>query len=168
MALIKDSVLESEIFEDALRQVCFFFQIEKLYEDQVSAMKSVLKGDDVFFCASTGYGKSIVFQCIPLLTDILLDQAIGTSTVIVICPLVSLMHDQVRKMNDLGITAAAVFKEQDEEVLDNVLDGNYSLVFTSPESMLATKRWEKILKSQSFMEDCVCIAIDEAHCISQW
>ena len=169
MALIKDSALEGAIFEDALRQVCFFFQIEKLYEDQVSAIKSVLKGDDVFFCDvffRTGYGKSIVFQCIPLLTDILLDQAIGTSTAIVICPLVSLMHDQVRKMNDLGITAAAVFKEQD--VLDNILDGNYSLVFTSPESMLATKRWEKILKSQSFVEDCVCIAIDEAHCISQW
>ena len=47
MALIKDPVLESEIFEDALRQVCFFFQIEKLYEDQVSAIKSVLKGDGV-------------------------------------------------------------------------------------------------------------------------
>ena len=88
-----------------------------------------------------------MFQCIPLLTDILLDQAIGTSTVIVICPLVSLTHDQVRKMNDLGITAAAVFKEQDEEVLDNVLDGNYSLVFTSPESMLATKRWESLSPS---------------------
>ena len=99
------------------------------------------------------------FKCIPLLTDILLDQAIGTSTVNkYICPLVSLMHNQVRKMNDLGITAAAVFKQQDEEVLDNVLDGYYSLVFTSSE--------EKILKS--FMEDCVCIAIDEAHCISQW
>ena len=144
-----------------------FFQIEKLYEDQISTIKSVLKGDDVFLCASTGYRKSIVFQCIPLLTDILLDQAIGTSTVIVICPLVSLVHDQVKKMNDLGITAAAVLNEQDEEVLD-ILDGNYSLVFTSPESMLATKRWEKILKSQTFMEDCVCIAIDEACCISQW
>jgi len=51
-------------------QVCFFFQIQKLYDDQVSAIKSVLKGDDVFFCASTGYGKSIVFHCIPLLTDL--------------------------------------------------------------------------------------------------
>ena len=128
MALIEDSILEGQVFADALRQVCFFFQIEKLYEDQVSAIKSVLKGKDVFFCASAGYGESIVFQCIPLLTDILLDQAIGTSTVIVICPLVSLMHDQVKKKNDLGITAAAVFKEQDKEVLDNILDGNHALV----------------------------------------
>ena len=99
------------------------------------------------------------FKCIPLLIDILLDQAIGTSTVIIICPLVSLMHNQVRKMNDLGITAATVFEEQDKEVLDNVLDGYYSLVFTSSESMLATKRWEKILKSQSSMEDCCALLL---------
>ena len=75
MALIEDSILEGQVFADALRQVCFFFQIEKLYEDQVSAIKSVLKGKDIFFCASSGYGESIVFQCIPLLTDILLDQS---------------------------------------------------------------------------------------------
>ena len=71
-------------------------------------------------------------------------------------------------MNDLGISAVAVFKDQGEDVLNDILDGCYSLIFTSPESMLATKRWGKIWKSQSFMEDCVCIAIDEAHCISQW
>ena len=35
MALVEDSILEGQVFEDALRQVCFFFQIEKLYEDQV-------------------------------------------------------------------------------------------------------------------------------------
>ena len=77
------------------------------------------------------------------------------------------MHDQV-KINHLGISAAAVYKDQNEDVLDDILDGCYSLIFTSPESMLATKRWEKIWKAQSFMEDWVCIAIDEAHCISQW
>ena len=101
MALVEDSILEGQVFEDALQQVCFFFQIEKVYEDQVSTIKSALKGDDVFFCACTGYGKSIVFQCIPLLTDILLDQAIGTSTVIVICPLVSLMHDTTVGINTI-------------------------------------------------------------------
>jgi superfamily II DNA helicase RecQ len=168
MAIFGDEILEGEIFEDALRQVCYFFQVDKLYDDQISAIKSFFKGNDVFLCASTGYGKSIVFQCIPLLTDILLEQVIGTSTAIVICPLVSLMHDQVKKMNNLGISAAAVYKDQNEDVLDDILDACYSLIFTSPESMLATKRWEKIWKSQSFMEDCVCIAIDEAHCISQW
>ena len=88
MAIFGDEILEGEIFEDALRQVCYFFQVDKLYDDQISAIKSFFKGNNVFLCASTGYGKSIVFQCIPLLTDILLEQVIGTSTAIVICPLV--------------------------------------------------------------------------------
>ena len=64
------------------------------------------------FSGRTGYGKSIVFQSIPLLADLLLDQVIGTSTVVVVCPLTALMLDQVNKMNDLGINAAAVFQGQ--------------------------------------------------------
>ena len=131
-------------------------------------LKHFFKGNNVFFCASTGYGKSIVFQSIPLLTDILLDQVIGTSTAIVVCPLVSLMRDQVSKMNELGINAAAVFQGQDETILKDVENGLYSLVFTSPVSMLATKRWEKMCKSQTFVENCVCVDVDEAHCITQW
>jgi ATP-dependent DNA helicase RecQ len=142
--------------------------VENLFEDQVNAIKAFFKGNNVFFCASTGYGKSIVFQSIPLFTDILLDQVIGTSTVVVVCPLTSLMLDQVSKMSELGISAAAVFQGQDEAVLNDIEDGIYSLVFTSPESMLASKRWEKILKSESFVENCVGIAVDEAHCISLW
>ena len=122
----------------------------------------------MFFCASTAYGKSIVFQSIPLFADLLLDQVIGTSTVVVVCPLTALMLDQVNKMNELGINAAAVFQGQDEAFLDDIENGIYSLVFTSPESMLDTKRWDKMLKSQSFVENYVGIAVDEAHCISQW
>ena len=142
--------------------------MENLFEEQIKAIKAFFRGNDVFFCASTGYGKSIVFQSIPLFADLLLDQVIGTSTVVVVCPLTALMLDQVNKMNELGINAAAVFQRQEEAVLDDIENGIYSLVFTSPESMLATKRWDKILKSQSFVENCICIAVDEAHCISQW
>lgn len=168
MAFVEEAKLEGKCFEDALRLVCQFFKVDNLFDDQVKAIKAFFKGNNVFFCASTGYGKSILFQSIPLLADILLDQVIGTSTAVVICPLISLMLDQVSKMSELGINAAAVFQGQDEAVLKDVEDGIYSLVFTSLESMLATKRWEKLWKSQTFQENCVCIAVDEAHCISQW
>lgn len=168
MALIEDSKLNGECFQEALRLVCQYFQIDSLFDDQVKDIKALFQGKNVFFCASTGYGKSIVFQSIPLLADILLDQVIGTSTTIVICPLVSLMLDQVSRLEELGISAAAVFENQDESVLADVENGVYSLVFTSPESMLATKRWEKMWKNQTFVENCVCVAVDEAHCISQW
>ena len=120
MASVEEAKLEGECFQDALRLVCQFFRVDNLFEDQVKAIKAFFKGKNVFFCASTGYGKSIVFQSIPLLADILLDQVIGTSTAIVVCPLVSLMRDQVSKMNELGINAAAVFQGQDETILKDV------------------------------------------------
>ena len=87
---------------------------------------------------------------------------------IVVSPLVSLMLDQVSKMRQYGINAVAIFQDQDEDVLNDILDGVYSLVYTSPESMLGTKKWEKLWKCQTFMDSCVGIAMDEAHCISQW
>ncbi|XP_028416119.1 Werner syndrome ATP-dependent helicase homolog [Dendronephthya gigantea] len=137
MGFIEGAKLQGKCFEDTVRQVCYFFQIKNLFEDQVKAIKAFLEENNVYFCASTGYGKSIVL-------------------------------DQVNKMNELGISSAAVFKGQDESILPDIEDGVYSLVFTSPESMLATKRWEKIWKSESFVDNCVCIAVDEAHCVSQW
>ena len=95
MAFIEGAKLEGKCFEDAVQQVCYFFQVENLFDDQIKAIKAFLKGNDVYFCASTGYGKSIVFQSIPLFADILLDQVVGTSTAIIVCPLISLMLDQV-------------------------------------------------------------------------
>ena len=156
MAFIEEAALEGECFKDAVQQICLFLQVENLFEDQLNAIKSFLKGNNIYLCASTGYGKSIVFQSILLFFDILLDQLIGTSTAIIVCPLLSLMFDQVNKMNELGISSNAVFQGHDDEV------------FTSHESMLASKRWEKMWKSESFVDNCVCIAVDEAHCISQW
>ena len=167
MASVEEVKLEGECFQDALRLVCQFFRVDNIFEDQVKVIKAFFKGNNVFYCASTGYGKSIVFQSIPLLADILLDQVIGTSTAIVVCPLVSLMRDQVSKVNELGINAAAVFQGKDKAILKDVENGLYSPVFTSPESMLH-KRWEKMCKSQTFVENCICVAVDEAHCITQW
>ena len=77
MASVEEAKLEGECFQDALRLVCQFFRVDNLFEDQVKAIKAFFKGKNVFFCASTGYGKSIVFQSIPLLTDILLDQELA-------------------------------------------------------------------------------------------
>ena len=169
MALVEESKIEGECFQDAARIVCKFFQVENLFEEQIKVIKAFFRGNNVvFFCASTGYGKSMVFQSIPLFADLLLDQVIGTTTVVVICPLTAIMLEKVTKMNELGINAAAVFQGQDEAVLGYIENGIYSLVLTSPESMLATKRWDKILKSRSFIENCVCIAVDEAQCSSQW
>ena len=88
--------------------VCHFFNLDELHADQIAALKSLFSEKDLYFSAHTGYGKSLIFQCLPLIVDLLKDQAIGTSTVLVIEPLVSLMLDQVSRMKNTAVSAAAV------------------------------------------------------------
>ena len=80
----------------------------------------------------TGFGKSLIFQYIPLINDYLNDQAIGTTLAIVISPLQSLMLDQVEQLKKTGVSAAAVFEGQSEEILKGVENGEFSLVYSSP------------------------------------
>jgi superfamily II DNA helicase RecQ len=143
--------------------------VESFYEDQQVALKQFFQGKNIFFSAHTGYGKSLVFQAIPVIADFLDDNLLGTSVVLVILPLISLMKDQVKNCNEhLGISAVAIYSKQDEEILQNIEDGVYSLVYTSPEALLANNRWRALTTSRSFRESCVAIAIDEGHCLVHW
>ena len=111
----------------------------------------------------------MIFQSIPLIADHVLDIAIGTSSVLVVSPLQSLMLDQVKSLEEMGITAAAIFSGQSEDVMKEIEEGAiYSVVLISPESMLATNRWRKYIHSEIFAENCVGVIFDEAHCIAQW
>ncbi|CAB3999542.1 mediator of RNA polymerase II transcription subunit 34-like [Paramuricea clavata] len=165
---IMPMALEGETFTEALRVVCGFFQVEKLYTLQIIALKNFFLGNNIFFSAGTGYGKSLVFQAIPLMADLLEDQVVGTSIGITICPLVSLMLDQVAYLKSIGLNAAAVYNGQDEEILRDVEEGLFSHIYATPESMLSVKRWQKMLQTPYFIEHCIVVAIDEAHCISKW
>ena len=100
----------------------------------------------MYFSAGTGYGKSLVYQAIPLFHDLLIEQVIGTSIGIIIRPLTSLMLDQVAHLQSLGINAVAVQADQDPKVLEDVEEGIYSHVYISPESMLSHQRWRKMLQ----------------------
>eukprot|EP00112_Aurelia_sp_Birch-Aquarium-sp1_P006879 Seg1751.5 transcript_id=Seg1751.5/GoldUCD/mRNA.D3Y31 product="ATP-dependent DNA helicase RecQ" protein_id=Seg1751.5/GoldUCD/D3Y31 len=148
---------------------CSFLAIQEMYCDQRKILWEFFNGKNVFFSAHTGYGKSLIYQSIPIISDILNDNNVGTSTVLVISPLTSLIQDQVNHINkNFGISAAAIVSGQDEKLLVNIEDGAYSLVYTSPESFLSNKRWRSLATSQTFREDCVAIVIDEAHCLVQW
>ena len=79
------------------------------------------------------------------------------------------MFGQVKYLNDVvGINPAAVYKDQSEEVLKTIEEGSINVIYASPESMLGIERWRKILSSEVFVENCVGIIVDEAHCISKW
>ena len=116
---------------------------------------SLLSANDNLVLLPTGGGKSLCYQLPSLLFD---------GPTLVISPLISLMQDQVAQANEKGIKSMALRNDQAvEKQLDNIAYGNYKLVYCSPEK-LQQKRILERLAGLNFK----CIAVDEAHCISQW
>ena len=125
---------------------------------QDEIINSVLEGKDTFGLMPTGGGKSICFQVPALMKD---------GICLVISPLVALMKDQVQRLQKLDITAIALTGgiRSDEMItlLDNCEFGNYKFLYLSPERLQSDWILERIKKLPINL-----IAIDEAHCVSQW
>lgn len=68
----------------------------------------------------------------------------------------------------MGIPAIAITNVEDPETIQQVLNGNFIVVFGSPECLLSTHTWRRIFKCQGFTEMLIGVAIDETHCITQW
>ncbi|MEO5642285.1 MAG: ATP-dependent DNA helicase RecQ [Bacteroidia bacterium] len=119
---------------------------------------SVLDGKDTLALLPTGGGKSICFQVPALCTD---------GICIVVSPLIALMHDQVENLKRRGIPAIAITssmrKRELDIALDNCVYGKIKFLYLSPERLQTELARVRISKMQVNM-----IAIDEAHCISQW
>jgi ATP-dependent DNA helicase RecQ len=125
---------------------------------QEEIITSVLDNEDTFALLPTGGGKSICFQ-IPAL--------IKEGICIVVSPLIALMKDQVTTLKQKGIKAIALtsgmsYAELDTQ-LDNCIYGNYKFLYLSPERLQQPLVQERIQLMQVNL-----IAVDEAHCISQW
>lgn len=125
---------------------------------QESIIGSILSGRDTLGIMPTGGGKSICYQLPALLLP-------GLS--LVISPLISLMKDQVDALNELGITAACINSGMGAgEVRSRLVEANqgqYKLLYVAPER-LASESFTNLLRNLSVS----LIAIDEAHCVSQW
>lgn len=125
---------------------------------QEEIILSVLKGADTLALLPTGGGKSLCFQ-VPGL-------ALGGTT-LVVSPLIALMNDQVMNLQKRGISAIAIsaamnFKEIDV-ALNNAALGHVQFIYISPERL----QNETFLQKLSYLP-VTLIAVDEAHCISQW
>ena len=142
-----------------LEQVRERFGFERWRPGQHETMTRFIAGEDVLAVLPTGSGKSITFQVPALLLE---------GITLVISPLVALMNDQVGNLRGRGITRAAaihsgVGQSEWRDVLRGAQRGDYSLLYVSPERL-----W-----LQEFVEALTAIgvariAVDEAHCISQW
>ncbi|MCY8785310.1 DNA helicase RecQ [Bacillus spizizenii] len=136
-----------------------YFGYEKLRSGQEEAIRSVTEARQNTACIMpTGGGKSICYQIPALMFE---------GTTIVISPLISLMKDQVDALEEAGINAAYINSTQSNqeiyERLNGLKEGAYKLFYITPERLTSTE-FIRILQSI----DVPLVAIDEAHCISQW
>ena len=114
------------------------FESEEIIPEQKEAIRSFFEGKNVFVNLPVGFGKSLTFQCLPIVADVIHEKPRGSSVVVVISPLRSLMEDQVKYLNNLSIPAIAITDEEDPETIQQVLNGIYLVVFGSPECLLST------------------------------
>ena len=125
---------------------------------QEAAIDTVVGGGDALVLMPTGGGKSLCYQ-VPALCRL--------GTAVVISPLIALMDDQVAAMRQFGVAAAALHSELDGDVARQVgrdLDaGRLDLLYVSPERLLSPGTMERVQR-----QHIALIAIDEAHCVSQW
>jgi len=125
---------------------------------QLDIITSVLEGKDTFGLMPTGGGKSITFQVPALIME---------GICLVISPLVALMKDQVQNLQSKGIKAIAltggITSDEIIDLLDNCQYGNYKFLYLSPERLQNDWILERIKNLPINL-----IAIDEAHCVSQW
>lgn len=144
--------------ERAYRVLNKYFGYNNFKEGQYEIIKSILNKRDCFAVLPTGGGKSICYQ-IPAM--------LFSGVTLVISPLISLMKDQVDNINEIGIKAAYINStlknEKIIEILKDTSIGEYKLLYITPEK-LESVYFKKMLKKLTINQ----IAIDEAHCISQW
>lgn len=140
---------------DALRE---YFGFEHFRPGQEEAISQILAGRDVFVVMPTGAGKSLIYQLAALLLP---------GTTLVVSPLIALMKDQVDVLRRRGLAATFINSSQEPveraEQLSVLAAGGYRIVYVAPERF-RSRQFRAALAGVTVS----LLAIDEAHCVSEW
>ena len=141
--------------QDVLKQ---YFGYDTFRGGQEEIIDALLAGRDVLAVMPTGAGKSVCYQVPALLLP---------GITLVVSPLVSLMRDQVTQLVQMGVPAAylnsSLTYRQYLLALDRAREGRYKIIYVAPER-LDTEGFQSFVRSAQIS----MVAVDEAHCISQW
>ena len=134
------------------------FGYDSFRKGQEEIVDQILNGRDVLAIMPTGAGKSLCYQVPALLMS---------GITIVVSPLISLMIDQVKALNEAGVHAAyinsALTERQITKALELAAAGRYKMIYVAPERLLTPRFLDFACHTELSM-----VTIDEAHCISQW
>lgn len=145
----------TEQIREKLKQI---FGYDSFKEGQEAIIKNVLAGKNTFVIIPTGGGKSLCYQIPALMQE---------GVAIIISPLIALMKDQVDQLRNLGVNAAflnsTLSLKAVNAIKNEILEGKTKLLYVAPETLIKKDRLAFLKQIKvSFM------AIDEAHCISDW
>ena len=127
-----------------------YFNYDSYKPNQLEAINAVLDKKDTLIFMKTGEGKSLCYQIPSLITK---------KITIVISPLISLINEQVKELNERGIPTC-FWRENDE-----ILSGEYLIIYTTPEKIINNIETIELLHE---MRGICLFAIDECHCVSEW
>ncbi|MGL5648441.1 MAG: RecQ family ATP-dependent DNA helicase, partial [Clostridium sp.] len=135
-----------------------FYGYDTFKEGQLEVIEKIINKSDVFCLLPTGGGKSVCYQ---------IPSIILSGITIVISPLISLMKDQVDNLKELGLKGAfinsSINTEKMKEILNDAALGEYKILYIAPER-LESDYFRRMIKGL----DISHIAVDEAHCVSEW
>ncbi|NFO15287.1 DNA helicase RecQ [Clostridium botulinum] len=135
-----------------------YYGYKSFRKGQENIISNIIDGNDVLAIMPTGGGKSICYQVPALIFE---------GLTIVVSPLISLMKDQVDALKDMGINGefinSSISSAEENRVIDNIRNGQCKILYVAPER-LESLNFLNVISECSVSQ----IAIDEAHCISQW
>ena len=133
---------------------------------QMDCLQAVMGNHDILAVLPTSYGKSLIFELAPLVLDSMTFKSDSTSSTIIICPLDSIIKEQVDRYGQQAVHITSDFF-QSNPCLEKFTQGGYKYIIGHPEHIVCKEAIE-IFKTEQLQSKIKCIVVDEAHSVIQW
>ena len=158
MAVFTDEQLEKAVDDSvATFDMLGYFQLKK---EQRDAIKHLAREKDLLAVLPTGFGKSMIFRCLVRVKQVLLEKH---CCVVVVCPLRSIVEDQIVEAQELGLKATTLSNVELQDL------AGFELIFGSAEEVLASDFLSLLRDSKSALKNNIeAVVIDESHTVETW